>query len=262
LTEADAAIEAGVAGALSAGHRQLHAGLSSPAVAGRNLAIHSADRYMGTGLSIPELATTHRNTGATVMTAREMGVRSLTVVTEPTPTGCGTTGNPACTVALYAGTVTSGAIFEPGHTVGGWPPPRILRSVDGVTWTPLSQDTGTFLGNLSQPSTQGASQTFQNFGIRSGGQLNGVLYLQVGDYSGVGQVIGSIPGSNPMTGGDNNYQYVSPPADIARLDSAEFQRFHVCRHRQSLQQPGSAHAVWRVEDERDGHCTLYLDADH
>jgi len=159
----------------------------------------------------PNSLTTTSNTGATVATAREMGVRSLTVVTEPTPTGCGTTGNPACTVALYAGTVTSGAIFEPGHIVGGWPPPRILRSVDGVTWTPLSQDTGTFLANISQPSTQGASQTFQVFGVRSGGQLNGVLYLQIGDYSGVGQVIGSLPGSNPMTG-DNNYQYVSPPA--------------------------------------------------
>jgi hypothetical protein len=159
----------------------------------------------------PNSLTTTDNTGATVPTAREMGIRSLTAVTEPTPVGCGTAGNPACTVALYAGTVTSAAIFEPNHTAGGWPPPRILRSVDGVTWNALPQETGTFLGNLSQISAAGASQQFQNLGIRSGGQLDGVLYLQVGDYSGVGQVIGSIPGTDPA-GGNNNYQFVSPPA--------------------------------------------------
>jgi hypothetical protein len=140
------------------------------------------------------------NVGASVMTARDVGVRSLTVVNEP-----------GGVTALYAGTVTSGAIFETNHTVGNWAyPPRILRSTDGVTWTPLPQDPGTFLGDLS--TTSESDQTYQNFGIRSGGQLNGVLYLQVGDYAGVGRVIGSIPGLNP-NGGDNNYQYVSPPAE-------------------------------------------------
>lgn len=145
----------------------------------------------------PNSLTTTSNTGQTVATAREMGIRSLTVVTEP-----------GGTVALYAGTVTSGAIFEPNHTVGGWPPPRILRSVDGVTWNQLPQAPGTFLGNLSQLGTQ----QFQNFGIRSGQQLNGILYLQVGDYSGVGRVIASLPGANP-SGGNNNFQFVSPPAE-------------------------------------------------
>jgi hypothetical protein len=149
------------------------------------------------------------NVGATVMTARDVGIRSLTVVNEP-----------GGVTALYAGTVTSGAIFETNHTVGNWPyPPRILRSTDGVTWTPLPQDPGTFLGNLSVagnptgcPTCPGSDQTYQNFGVRSGGQLNGVLYLQVGDYAGVGRVISSIPGMNP-NGGDNNYQYASPPAE-------------------------------------------------
>jgi triacylglycerol esterase/lipase EstA (alpha/beta hydrolase family) len=153
----------------------------------------------------PNSLTTTDNTGAATATAREMGVRSLTVVSEPcSPQPC------TNTVALYAGTVTSGAIFEINHTVGGWPPPRILRSTDGVNWAPIPQDPGTFLGNLSTASE--STQSFQNFGVRSGGQLNGVLYLQVGDFSGVGRVIGSLPGSNPALG-DNNFQFVSPPAE-------------------------------------------------
>ena len=145
----------------------------------------------------PASLTTVDNTGKTVPTAREMGIRSLTIVNEPDGT-----------VALYAGTVTSGAIFEASHLLGGWPPPRILRSVDGVTWNPLPQDPSTFLGNLSQLGTQ----QFQIFGVRSGQQLNGILYLQVGDYSGVGRVIASVPGTNPA-GGNNNFQFVSPPAE-------------------------------------------------
>jgi len=148
------------------------------------------------------------NAGKPVMTAREMGVRSLTVVQEP-----------GGVTALYAGTVTTGALFEPNGTVGTWPyPPRILRSLDGVTWTPLPQDPGTFLGDISTkgtpeacPTCSGSSQQFQNFGFRSGGQLNGVLYLQVGNFSGEGRVIASKPGMNP-NGGNDNYQYVSPPA--------------------------------------------------
>jgi hypothetical protein len=202
VTNADAAIEAGLPG------------LYPPAVGNCTSDFHhlplqaeiwqytpQTDTWVRVFQS-PNSLTTTDNTGATVATAREMGIRSLTLVTEP--------GTPPVT-ALYAGTVTSGAIFEANHTVGGWPPPRILRSVDGVTWTALPQDPGTFLGDISQASAQGASQEFQVFGIRSGGQLNGVLYLQVGDFSGVGQVIGSLPGSNPSVG-NNNYQYASPPA--------------------------------------------------
>ncbi len=148
----------------------------------------------------PNSLTTTSNTGATVATAREMGIRSLTVVNEP-----------GGVTALYAGTVTSGAIFETNHTVGGWPPPRILRSTDGVTWTALPQDPGTFLGNISTAAE--SDQQFQNFGFRSGGQLNGILYMQVGNFSGVGRVIASKPGTNP-NGGNDNYQFVSPPTEV------------------------------------------------
>lgn len=146
----------------------------------------------------PNSLTTTSFAGATVATAREMGVRSLTVVNEP-----------GGVVALYAGTVTSAPMMT-NHALGAWPPPRILRSTDGVTWNPLPQDPGTFLGDLSTASESDVS--FQNYGIRSGDQLNGVLYLQVGDFAGVGRVIGSVPGMNP-NGGNNNYQYVSPPAE-------------------------------------------------
>jgi len=148
----------------------------------------------------PNSLTTTSNTGAAVATAREMGIRSLTVVNEP-----------GGVTALYAGTVTSGAIFETNHTVGGWPPPRILRSTDGVTWTALPQDPGTFLGNISTAAE--SDQQFQNFGFRSGGQLNGILYMQVGNFSGVGRVIASKPGTNP-NGGNDNYQFVSPPTEV------------------------------------------------
>jgi hypothetical protein len=156
----------------------------------------------------PNSLTTTSNTGATVATARDIGVRSLTPITEP-----------GGVTALYAGTVTSGAIFEANHLVGGWVPPRILRSTDGVTWTPLPEDTGTFLGDLSTagnpvtcPSCPGSDQQYQNFGVRSGGQLNGITYFQVGNFAGVGRVISTVPGANP-NGGDNNYQYASPPAE-------------------------------------------------
>ena len=150
----------------------------------------------------PNSLTTTSNAGKTVSTARDIGFRSLAVVTERSGTQ-----------ALYAGGVTSGEMFEPNQTVGGWPPPRILRSVDGVTWAPLPQDAGTFLGDISQPAPTGvADQTFQVYSIRAGSQLNGVLYLQVGDYSGVGRVIASVPGTD-FSQGDNNFQLVSPPAE-------------------------------------------------
>ena len=105
------------------------------------------------------------------------------------------------------------------HALGAWPPPRILRSTDGVTWAPtaacptcgpLAQDANTFLGDISTASE--SDTTFQNYGFRSGGQLNGTgpLYLQVGDFAGVGRVI--VSGPDPSQG-DNNYQYASPTAE-------------------------------------------------
>ena len=183
----------------------------------------------------PNSLTTTDNTGATVATAREMGIRSLTVVAEP-----------GGVTALYAGTVTSGELFELNHTVGGWPPPRILRSTDGVTWTQLPQDPGTFLGNIA--TAAGSDQQFQNFGFRSGGQLNGILYMQVGDFSGVGRVIASIPGMNP-NGGNNNYQFVSPPTEqlpIWILQSFDGFMYAATGNPYNAAGPPTKYGVWKT----------------
>lgn len=142
------------------------------------------------------LATTDNN-GNTVMTARDIGFRGMTLVTEPDGTQ-----------ALYAGGVTSGAIFAPQSDHTAWAPPRILRSVDGVTWAPLPQDPGTFLGNLSNSGTQ----PYPIYSIRAATQYNGILFLQVGDFQGTGRVISSLSGANPATGNDA-FQWASPPVD-------------------------------------------------
>jgi len=145
----------------------------------------------------PNSLTTVDNAGNTVATARDIGFRSLSLVTEPGGIS-----------ALYAGGVTSEPMFESPTAFGTWPPPRILRTTDGVNWAPLPQDPGTFLGDLSLNGTP----QFPNCSIRSGQQLNGSLFLQAGDFPGEGRVFSSIPGQNPATG-DNAYQWASPPAD-------------------------------------------------
>jgi triacylglycerol esterase/lipase EstA (alpha/beta hydrolase family) len=140
------------------------------------------------------LQTTDSN-GNTVQTARDIGFRGMTVVTEPDGTQ-----------ALYAGGVTSGMLFAPQSNHSAWAPPRVLRSVDGVTWAPLPQDPGTFMGNLSQAGTQ----QFPIYSVRAATQYNGVLFLQVGDFQGTGRVISSVVGANPATGNDA-FQWASPP---------------------------------------------------
>jgi hypothetical protein len=181
----------------------------------------------------PNSLSTVDNKGNTVATAREIGFRGLTLVTEP---GC----SGPC--ALYAGAVTSGEIFEchpPNITTGctpegSWPPPRILRSTDGVTWAPVPQN-GTlttvagssvwtpaqscgsqgnqpcFLGSLTANGTY-ITPAYPNYSIRSAAQLcstpgpsstcaqDGVLFFQVGDFPGVGRAFSSASGTNPALG--------------------------------------------------------------
>jgi len=188
----------------------------------------------------PNSLSTVDNNGVSVATARDVGFRGLTVVNEP-----------GGVQALYAGGVTSGEIFEchpPTITTncatqGTWPPPRILRSTDGVTWNPIPQN-GTlttvngsshwtpaqcgsspcFLGSLTANGTY-IKPAYPNYSIRSAAQLcstpgtncaqNGILFLQVGDFPGVGRVISASPGTNPALG-DNCGQptcftWASPP---------------------------------------------------
>ena len=202
----------------------------------------------------PNTLSTIATNGSIVATAQDIGYRSLTLVTEP--------GNPPVQ-ALYAGGVTSGELFEchaaPNNTgctpQGSWPPPRILRTTNGVNWAPipengtLSNTSGTsvwtpgpppnnFLGSLTANGCYGTVNSncaavppgcvpgsltnpcisYQNYSIRSAGQLpdgtqpNSVLYLQVGDFPGVGRVISSTPGNNPALGDNGGgYGWASPP---------------------------------------------------
>ena len=180
------------------------------------------------------------STGQSVSTARDIGFRGLTVVNEP-----------GGVQALYAGGVTSGEIFEchpPNITTncspqGSWPPPRILRSTDGVTWAPVPEN-GTlttvngssvwtpgqcngspcFLGSLTANGTY-VPPAYPNFSIRSAAQLcsnpgpgctpDGLFFLQVGDFPGVGRVISAAPGVNPALGDNCGqpvcYTWASPP---------------------------------------------------
>jgi len=173
----------------------------------------------------PNTLSTVDNNGVVTATARDTGFRGLSVVNEP-----------GGVQALYAGGVTSGEMFEchpPTYTTncatqGTWPPPRILRSTDGVTWSPIPQNgTLTTIGGISNwtPATCGSQPCFlgsltangtyitpayPNYSIRSAAQLcstpgpgctpNGTLFLQVGDYPGVGRVISNYPGTNPALG--------------------------------------------------------------
>jgi len=161
----------------------------------------------------PNSLTTTDNQGKTVATGRDIGFRDMAVVTEPR----GVT-------ALYALGVTSGQIFTDSTNFQTWAPPRILRSTDGITWRPIPQNTSVggvcpatscFLGDLTQNGVPG----YGNVSLRSGtqlnpGQPNSILFLQVGDFIGVGRVISSVPGVNPALGDNCGlpacFQWASP----------------------------------------------------
>jgi len=131
--------------------------------------------------------------GTAVMTALDVGYRGMEIYTE-------TDG----TQALYVGTVTSGGAYQPSpFQPNGWPGPRILRTTDGQTWTPIPQVAGTFLGNIGNyflnPTTLVRS-------FRSLKQFNGQLFVTAASYEGSGVIIAS---PNPSAG-DNTFQQVGP----------------------------------------------------
>ena len=118
--------------------------------------------------------------------ARDIGFRDMVVFTEPDGTE-----------ALYVAGVSSRS-FNPGV-----PPPRILRSVDGVHFEPVPQDPGTFLGDLPvEVENIKAGRSFRAMAV-----YKGRLYVTVSDYRGVG---GLIESANPA-GGNDNFRQVSPP---------------------------------------------------
>jgi hypothetical protein len=89
-----------------------------------------------------------------------------------------------------------------GHTV---PPPRILRSVDGVTFTPVPQRPGTTLGD------------YMGNNFRNPIAHNGNLYLIGGSIQGSGVL---FEANEPMLG-NNFYRIVSPP-DVIVSAAASF----------------------------------------
>jgi len=221
----------------------------------------------------PNSLSTVANNGSIVATAQDIGYRSLTLVTEP--------GNPPVQ-ALYAGGVTSGEMFEchpPSITTGcspqgSWPPPRILCTTNGVNWAPIPENgtlnnssgssvwtpaPGAFLGSLTANGCYGntggvncpGTTAYQNYSIRSAGQLpdgsepNSVLYLQVGDFPGVGRVISSTPGANPMLGDNGGgYGWASPPT--ATIPMWILQSFNNYMYAGTGNPPGAGPAVYAV----------------
>lgn len=91
------------------------------------------------------------------------------------------------TEALYAFGINSTVLWDRSQL----PPPRILRTTDGVNWTPLPQAPGTFLADL--PFNPDHSS------FRSPVSFNGKLFVLSGPIFGQGALIAS---SNPAVGND------------------------------------------------------------
>jgi hypothetical protein len=85
------------------------------------------------------------------------------------------------------------------------PPPRILRSTDGATFTPIPQTPGTFFGDLDTSVQSERSERVQS--LRSMAEYNGRLYVVAGGFYGHGSVIES---ANPAAG-DNSFRQITPP---------------------------------------------------
>jgi hypothetical protein len=124
------------------------------------------------------LSITVPNITPPLMVPPDIGFRGMTIFTEADGTD-----------ALYVGGCSSVEIYP------GVPGGRLLRSTDGVNFSPVPQDAGTFLGNLGNACFRGM-QTF-----------NGQLVAMAVDYKGQGTVIES---PNPMLG-DNSFQQISSP---------------------------------------------------
>lgn len=130
-------------------------------------------------------------------TACDLGFRDMIVFTEPDGTD-----------ALYVCGVSS-LPFNPGV-----PPPRILRSTDGVNFEPIPQDPGTVLGDLGE-----CQASFRDMEI-----YKGRLYVTNGKLRGTGAL---LEAENPA-GGNDNFRWVTPD-DMVVYELAPFNGFlYVC----------------------------------
>ena len=130
-------------------------------------------------------------------TGRDTGFRGMAVFREPS-------GEEALCVTA----TTSAAIFEkiPYYEASGFPPPRILRSVDGKNFEAIPQASGTFLGDIAQGTGE---EVVKARGFRSIAVYKNKLFVTASDFRGVGFIIVS---ENPKAGNDA-WQRASPPAD-------------------------------------------------
>jgi len=109
------------------------------------------------------------------------------------------------TQALYAFGVNTTIAWDRNEL----PPPRILRTTDGVTWTPLPQDPGTFLGTLPFNSDHAS--------YRSPVSYNGMLFTLCGPVEGQGNLIAS---ANPSQG--DNAWFLAGSASVFYYELAVF----------------------------------------
>lgn len=114
-------------------------------------------------------------------TARNIGLRSMAVYTDPNGTQ-----------ALYAGGTTVNLLWPP------MPPPQLLRSTDGESFEPVPQDTGTVLGDLGQNSAS----------FRSMEVYDGRLFVTNGQIQGAGKLLEAR--GDPASGNDS-FEWISPP---------------------------------------------------
>ena len=109
------------------------------------------------------------------------------------------------TEALYAFGVNSTILWDRNQL----PPPRILRTTDGINWTPVPQSPGTFLGDL--PFNPDHSS------YRSPVSYDGRLFVLCGPVFGQGSLIGS---SNPQLG--NNAWFLGTAPNLLFYELAVF----------------------------------------
>lgn len=113
--------------------------------------------------------------------------------------------DPDGTSALYAFGVSAGVMWDNSRI----PPPRILRSVDGLTWTPVPQTPGTFLGDLPFSADHTSFRSPVSFG--------GKLFVLSGPIFGQGSLIAS---ADPARGDDA--WFLAAPVDLVFYEMAEF----------------------------------------
>ncbi len=119
----------------------------------------------------------------TKFTARDIAYPSMATYTEKDGTE-----------ALYVGAMSPTGMLPPEfQALGAAFPPRLLRTVDGSTFTPVPQGPGTFLGSVGGPLPGSASIPFSFGELASvGGHLVGLLRTTSG---GGATIVSSQPGS-------------------------------------------------------------------